>query len=144
MSEFTVLNNVWAKFDSRRLFSQLIKVSIFSALAENLMLRGGATSTISDITHSFEANPDPTIGIHKRDVETWGYTQRRGKLSQICLYTRNFTGRSRRCNFKDFNVTIFSPRRFSCFPKSAVSNCGEGWSSWMGLSTFNTCGNVDL
>ena len=49
----------------------LLKVESFSELIENLIVRGGPTGMICDITNSLEANPGPVGNLHKYDVETW-------------------------------------------------------------------------
>lgn len=54
--------DVGAQFGARGLFSpSLLKVCVFSALIQNLIQRGGATSMTCDITNSSEANPGPTF-----------------------------------------------------------------------------------
>lgn len=53
-------------------FTELPKVSIFSELIENLILRGRHTSMICDIKNGLEAVSDKIFSIDERDVELWG------------------------------------------------------------------------
>ena len=61
----------------------LLKVESFSELIENLIVRGGPTGMICDITNSLEANPGPVGNLHKYDVETWSTETKIGLFSEV-------------------------------------------------------------
>lgn len=53
-------------------FTELPKVSNFSAFIENLILRGRHTATICDIKNGLEGASDKIFSVDERDVELRG------------------------------------------------------------------------
>lgn len=61
-----------AAINAQSVFTELPKVSNFSAFIENLILRGRHTGAICDIKNGLEAASDKIFSVDERDVELWG------------------------------------------------------------------------
>lgn len=85
-----------AAINVQSVFTELPKVSNFSAFIENLILRGRHTGAICDIKNGLEAASDKIFSVDERDVELWG-------LECINAFKKGLWSRSRRVQSLKFN-----------------------------------------
>ena len=64
-----MLNGIHTVFETIKLHSNsLLNVYIFSAVVQNLSLRGGPTNMLCDITNTLEADHGPIFSIHNLEA----------------------------------------------------------------------------